>query len=655
MGWSREWRQTIRALGRTPGFTAVAIAMLALGIGANVAIFSVVNAALLAPLPFAQPRQLVFFRGLYSYPNYRDLRARSGAFAGVAGYTVNNFTLTGRGRALHVRGGVTAGALFQVLGVRPALGRGFRISDDRPGAAGGADPVILSHGLWERLGAGAGAAVGQRILLNQRDYQVIGVMPAGFAFPMAEHEDLWTTVSWVAAQKQPPTQVRELPFLTLIARLRSSTTIGAAQTAAGRVAAQLRQEYPRADNGLQVQLVSARQKIEGPVEATLWMLFAAVGLVLLIACVNVANLLLARAAGRRREMAVRAALGAGQGQLVRQQLRESVVLGIGGGLVGLCLAAGAVAGLVRLAPPGAPRLAEAGINLAVAAFALALGLGSGLLAGWLPAATLRHADLGSVLQAGGRGATASRRQQRWRSALVVAEFALTLALLASAGLLVQSLVRLQGVAPGFQPRHLLTAAVGVPEGYKNKSQFFLQLTTQVAHQPGIIAAAAAHSAPFTGHAPMRLGINWLLHPQPPAEQPQVPFDVVTPGYFRTLEVPMLAGRAFTLADRPQDPEAIIVNRAFARAYLGGANPVGQQLTVQFGPVQLAGHIVGEAEDIRRVSLRQPAGPMLYFTEAQFPAYPDLTVLVRTRQLAASAAGVLRAVARRLDAAAPVYA
>jgi predicted permease len=535
----------LRQLRRSPGLAAVVILTFALGIGANTAIFSAVRAVLLAPLPFAQPRQLVAIGpATYSYPDYLSLRRRAKTLTGIAAYVGDDIALTGRGQPREVNDMITAGGIFHVLGVRPALGRGFRRGDDQPGAAGGANAAILSHRLWVQNLGGDPTALGRRIVLNGQNYAVVGVMPAGFHFPLGQRQDVWTTVAPLQVGKTPPTQQRSLRLFHLIGRRRAGVALPRVQAELAGIAGQLARQYPGADARLAIRVQAEQRAVAGPARRTLWLLFAAVGLVLLIACANVSNLLLARGAGRRQELAVRAALGAGQGQLAGQLLAESAVLGVLGGVAGLALAWLAMPALLRLAPHGVPRLAQAGLSWPVLLFALGVGLGAGLLFGWLPAAGLARPDLRLVLEAGGRGSSHGRSQRRWRGVLVAAEFALTLALLIPAGLLIRSLANLRAVNPGFQPRHLLTAAISLPTTRYSPPQmnrFYNRLAAGLEAQPGILAAGSGHSAPFTGNPPYAVTINWPLHPQPAAQRPDVPFNVVTQDYFHSRGPRLLLG------------------------------------------------------------------------------------------------------------------
>lgn len=661
--WGDDLRQdlaaAVRGLRRSPGFAAMVIIIFALAIGANTAIFSVVRAVLLQPLPFAQPRQLVSLGpSTYSLPNYLSLRRRAQTLSGLAAYVGNGFSLTGQGRPLHLRGEITAGAIFQVLGVRPALGRGFRRSDDRPGAIGGADAVILSHRLWEEDFGGQLSVLGRHIQLRGQsghDFTVIGIMPAGFQFPLGQPTDVWTTI---APLRTGLARQRGLKLFHLIGRRRAGVTLGQVQAEMDGMAARLARQYPAADSRLAISVLPARQAIEGPAGDTLWLLFAAVGLVLLIGCVNAANLFLARGAGRQQEMAVRAALGASPGRLSRQLLVESALLGILGGAAGLLAATAAAAGLLHLAPRNLPRLAQAGMSWPVTGFALGVGLLAGLLFGWLPAAGLSHGGWNAPLNAAGRSGTASRGERRHQGVLAAAECALALALVIGAGLLIRSLGRLQSTAPGFQPAQVLTAAISLPNArysFMQMGQFYQRLMAGLEAQPGIVAAGSGHTAPFSGNPPYGMAINWPLKPLPAAARPVVPFNVVTPDYFRALQIPLLQGRGFRRSDKPGAPEAVMVNQAFARRFFGAGDPIGARVDLQFASFQQTGQIIGEIGDVRRNSLRAPAQPMIYLTEAQFFAFGSQAIMIRAAGAPATAAGPLRAVVARLDPDLPVYA
>lgn len=661
--WWDDLRQDLKVAGRGlrrgPGFAATVIVIFALAIGANTAIFSVVRAVLLKPLPFASPGQLVGFgTEPYSWPDYLSVRAGGKTLTGLAAYVDNGFALTGQGRPLHVRGVITAGAIFRVLGVRPALGRGFRRSDDRPGAVGGTNAVILSHRLWEQAFGANPSVLGRPIKLRGQsghDYTVIGVMPAGFEFPLGQRTDVWTTVAPLRAALA---KQRGLHLFHLIGRRRAGATLGQVKAEMAGVAANLAREYPATDGGLKVPVVAARQAMVGPAGTTLWLLFAAVGLVLLIGCVNAANLFLARGNARRQEMAVRAALGAGPGRLSRQLLVESAVLGLLGGAAGLLVAMAAGNGLFRLAPANLPRLAEAGMSWPVAAFGLAVGLAAGLLFGWLPAAGIGRGGLNPVLQEAGRSGTPSRGQHRRQGVLAAVECGLALALVIAAGLLIRSLGRMQGTAPGFQPARVLTAAISLPTSrysFMQMGQFYQRLMDGLEARPGIVAAGSGHSAPFSGNAPYGLAVNWPLHPVPAAARPVVPFNVVTPDYFRALRIPRLRGRGFRRGDNLAAPEVAMVNRAFAQHYFAGGDPVGARMEVQFAGFKQTTRIVGEVGDVRRGSLRAAPRPMIYLTEGQFFGFGSQAIMIRTRGAAVTAVGPLRAVVAQLDPDLPVYA
>ena len=634
---------------------------MALGIGANTAFFAVFYAVLLRPLPFPQPQQLVYVwstdssRGVKqetdSYPDFRDWRHQAApVFSGLSAIGFHDFTLTGRGAPLHATGVSVSANLFRMLGARPALGRVFRSGEDRVGAVAGADAVILSYRLWQSKFGGDPAAVGSRVELDDRAYQIVGVMPAGFQFPLEETEDLWTTIAPIAAGNhgQPMTEQRGSHMFWVVGRLRPGIGIPQAQARMDAVARELGRQG--------VRIVGARRQLTGDIQPMLLILFGAVGCVLLIACVNVANLLLARGAGRRHEMAIRAALGAGRGALLRQLLGESALLGLLGGAGGLLLAAWCAGLLLNLAPAGIPRFDSLRIGALAFAFALGLGLLAGLLFGLLPALDLARGALHSTLNEGARGGE-GRARRRWRAALIVAECGLALALLISAGLLIASFARLSRVNAGFEPKGLLTATVSLPEAHYSDPQigrFYQELCDNLRRQPGVLGAAAVAPLPFAGD---RLGItvDFPAHPLPDSERPVANFSVVTPQYFRTMRIPQLAGRDFGAGDDAQAPPVVVVNQAFARRFFPGRDPVGALVRPGISETGAPPprRIVGVVGDAKLLSAREPAQPMIYLPESQIP-FGSLHLVLRAAGAPEAEAGTLRAAVRALDASLPVY-
>lgn len=625
-GLGRDLRLALRGLGRAPGFTAVAVATLALGLGANTAMFSVVRAVLLAPLPYAQPQRLAYVwdtdsrhpgpQSTLDYPDFLDVRGVR-AFAGLSAFAVNDVPLTGAGEAQDVRVASVSANLLEVLGVAPARGRGFHAGEDRPGSVAGADAALLGDALARARFGNADAALGQRLTLAGRPYVVVGVMPAGFQFPLDDHEDLWTTVAplQVSTSGPPAAAQRGFHFMRAVGRLAAGASPAAAEGQLNGVARQLAQQHPSQDQYLQMLVVPMLANYTAATRPVLLLLLGAVGCVLLIACVNLAGLLLARAMRRRHEFALRAALGASRAAVLRQLGCESLLLGLLGALFGVGLAATAVRGLIRLGPDTIVRLQQARLDPPVLAFALGLGVATALLFGLLPALEVLRAERGGgvsiTLHAGGRG-QAGPGPQHWRRGLVAAQFGIAVAVLVGALLLLHSLQRLLAVAPGFTPGQMLTATINIPDARYpqpgDDAAFFDRLIARLQAEPSIAAAAAGMPTPLDGNN-IGVGFDQPLHPLPPAERPNTRVGVVTPDYFSALGIPVVSGRAFSPHDRHGAPEVAIVNQAFARQFLKGRAAVGAQITPglsAFSGPPPARTIVGVVGDTRASALSAPS-------------------------------------------------
>lgn len=671
----RDLRYAARGLWRAPGFALAAMLTLGLGIGANTAVFSAVEAVLLAPLPYAQPQRLLYaWEGdnrragsmePFSYPDFLDLR-HVPALSGMAAYVVNDIPLTGSGEAAHVRAAAVSASTFGLLGVSPAAGRGFLEGEDRPGSLEGADAAVLSADLARRRFGGSAAALGKRLTLDGRPYIVVGVMPAGFQFPLDDHEDLWVTIAplQISANGPAMTAQRGAHWMRAVARLAPGASAQAAAAQLNQVADRLAKAHPDSDPRLNVSLVPMLAAYTGSTQPVLLILMGAVGCVLLIACVNVAGLVLARALRRRHEFAVRAALGASRNAVLRQLGCEGLLVGLVGAAVGLAFAGVADRMLVRLAPAGVVRLDQTSLNVPVLLITLGLGLLSAALFALFPALELLRAErsqLAVSLQSGGRGARASR--PGWRRGLVSAQFGLAAAVLAAALLLLHSLGRLLSVAPGFSADQVLDATINVPDARypqpDDDARFFDQLLDRLAAQPSIAIAAAAMPTPLGGN---NIGVNvdFLDHPLPEAEQTSCRIGVVSPDYFAALAIPLRAGRAFTRRDRHGSPEVAIVNQAFARKFLPGRAALGVRIRPGFasypqdGQLDPAREIVGVVGDTRQSALSAPAPPMIYVPQDQIP-FDGLDLLVRARPGAdAAAAAAVRAAVHGLDPDIPVF-
>jgi putative ABC transport system permease protein len=566
----QDVRYGCRQLRRQPGFSVIAIVTLALGIGATTGIFGVVNAVVLQPLPFPASDQLVRVvsmrvrdnvPGNASYPDFADWRIRNHVFAKMAAFHLDSFTLSGAGEALHVPGAIVSANLFSLLGVQPALGRAFVPGEDRPNQTGAGFVVILSHRLWvERFESDPGI-LQRTIDLDDRPFTVVGVMPAGFQFPIqATPVDFWTTVAvdFLGAPGMPSmAEQRGAHFLDVIGRLKPQTSVAQAQAEMATIVSGLNSQY-RENAPRVVRLVPESERTAGPSRPFLLLLFAAVGCVLLIACANVANLLLARGATRQREMAVRGALGAARGRIIRQLLVESLLLAALGGVLGVALALLGFRSLVALIPAGVPRLMNAHFDGTMLLFTLSVSLVTGLVFGVVPALQVSQSAFVESLNEASRAVSDSQRHRRLRSGLVIADVAIAAALLVGAGLLVQSLWRLEHMDPGFNADHVLTFKIDLPYvryGSAAQPAFFHRLSEQLGRLPGVTSASAVLPLPLDGDdSSASLEIDG--RPMRAADRPRTLYHWVEPAYFRTLRIPMLQGRCVTICSQHPSSSAM---------------------------------------------------------------------------------------------------
>jgi putative ABC transport system permease protein len=653
----QDVRYAIRLLLKRPGFAAVAILTLALGIGATTAIFTVVNAVLLSPLPFRDAARLVEVRIIskngegFPLPDADFLawRSQNQTSDAVAVYWASPATLTGEGAPDRIGGAAVTDRFFDVLGARPLLGRVFQEGDDKPGAA---KLVVLGHGFWTRRFRADPGVVGRTVLLDGVSHTVIGVVPAGFRFPL-EDIDVWSTLTM-----NPPT--RRGPYYTTgIARLKPGVDIAELRANLASVAAGLKRQYPAPDDWT-IDAVPLQDAIVGDVRQILYVLLGAVGFLLLIATANVANLLLARAATREREIAVRGALGAGRRRIVAQLLTESVVLAIVSGLVGLLLAASGTQGLLAMAPKGIPRLDEVRMHVPVFLFALGVASICGVVFGLVPALRASRTPLVETLKDGGRGAsgTSHRRVQRL---LVVAEIALALVLSAGAGLMIRSFAELQRVSPGFDPGHLLTFEVALPRAsYKDDAavrRFYDALIQKLEAVPGVRSVGLTVSLP-----PNLLQVtdNFMVDGQvlPPNQSAPVgPVVMASDALFRTLGVPLIRGRVFDARDEAGGAPTVIVNDALARKYLNGVDAVGRHLRIggperPIGPTNPWMEIVGVVGDIKYSGLEAAPEPTYYMPYRQNP-WNGQFVVIRTTSDPAALGSAARDAVAALDKDLPV--
>ena len=641
MFW-QDIRYGVRMLLKAPSISIVATIALALGIGANTAIFSVVNAVLLRPLPFASSEQLMnvwetdsvrgYTRGSASYPNFVDWREQNHVFEHISTYHNNDFIMTGRGESTRLQGAVVNADLFPLLGVTPLIGRGFLPAEDNPGEAGRV--VVLSQGLFQKRFNSDPNVVNQSMVLDGKNYTIVGVMPGAFQFPVQNDPvELWTTVALDREGKEPITEERGAHYMQVIARLKPGVSKEQAQAEMTTIGTRLEQQYPDKNLHRNLRVEPTLEALVGDVRPALLILLGAVGFVLLIACANVANLLLARAMSRHKEMAIRSALGASRMRVVRQLLTESVLLSLTGGTLGLVLAVWWSDLLVALGKENIPRALQVGLDWRVLGFTLFVSVLTGIVFGLVPAIHSSKTELTESLKEGGRSGAEGARRNRIRGVLVVGELAIAVVLLVGAGLLIQSLWRLRQVSPGFESQNLLTFVVGIPEvkyPTGKQAQFYRDLITRIESLPGVRSASSIIPLPLSGDS---FSISFETEGRPVAkgDRPSADFFAVQGDYFKTLGVSMLKGRDFTERDNKQGPPVVIVNQAFARKFFPNEDALGKRIrpgisTDTDEPAMR--EIIGVVSDIRNRNLSSELRPGYYMPAAQMP-FNQMTLVVRT--------------------------
>ena len=663
----QDVRLGLRGMAKSPGFTFVAILTLAVGIGANAAIFSVVNAVLLRALPFPNSGLAAVYRVdtrtgdasyAMSYPDFEDIRAQCHSFDALAVYDDTSYTLTGAGEPLHLTAGVVSADLFRVLGVWPALGRAFLPSEDEPGAR----VVLLSDRMWrEHLGSDPGA-VGHMLTLNGRSYTIVGVLPPGFQFPVdSARYDLWTTIAVErvsASGDQPMTEHRGAHFLQVIARLKPGVALSQANAELAGIGATLAREYPDTNAHFGVRASNALDVLVGDVRPVLGVLLGAVGLVLLIACANVANLLLARATARRREMGIRAALGAASSRILRQLLTESVLLAFAGALPGVLLAVWATKLLGTLHSLQIPRLANASVDWRALLFTLAASLATALVFGMVPAVHGARFSLTGSLREGARGSGETAGHARLRSALVVCEVSLALLLLVGSGLLLHSLLNILRVQPGFDPHGLIAFDLDLPGTRYGKpeqsAQFFRELLPRLQSLPGVVSASAVVPLPFSDDI-IRTSFQIEGRPVPRSEEPIVHLRCIGQNYFRTMRIPLIAGRPLDSRDTRDSVPVVVINQTLARRYFPNENPIGKRIEPGLAdrgePVMR--EIVGVVGDVRHRVLWRSPDPEAYVPYDQV-SLGGMTLVVRSQGDPRSLLSAMRGQVRQLDAELPLF-
>jgi putative ABC transport system permease protein len=652
----QDFRFGARMLMRKPGFTTVAVLTLALGIGANTAIFSVINGVLLRPLPYSEPDRIATVWNTYlqlgipkttvSPVDFRDWQQMNRSFAHMASYAYSSFVLTGDHDPVRLLAARVTSDFFAVMGVEPMLGQTFVAEDDQPEAG---KVAVLSHGLWQRQFGADPGIVGQSVTLDGTTYEVRGVMPPEFGFPSGR--DLWAPQAYPSARFE--LRQRGSVYLQAVARLKPGIAVAEAQAEMAAIARQLEQLYPETNQGRNVLVLSLHDDTVGEVRLALWVLLGAVGFVLLIACANVANLLLARTATRQNEVAVRVALGAGRARLIRQFLTESVLLGLSGAVAGLLFALWGLDLLRTLGAGNLPRLEEVRLDMGVLGFTIGVALVSAFLFGLAPAFFASRADLNSSLREGGRGAGESFRRNPLRAVLVVGEVALALVLLVGASLLVQSFLRLQSVDTGFNPESILTTYVSLPPRYADgeaQSLFFRQLTDRLTTRPEIESAGVSTTVPLQGS---EMALDFLIQGRPlpvRGQEPGARFNSVTPGYFRALGMRLQAGRFFLETDRADAPPVAVINRDMAERFWPGENPIGEKITINVNyenPDPVYHEIVGIVEGVRHNGLDEESGPEMFAPRDQYPMAGGFLV-VRSAQNPETLSSIVRSELFTLD-------
>ena len=664
MGTLKDIRYSVRSLLKHPGFTAIVVVTLALGIGASSAIFSVVNTVLLRPLPYRQADRIVAIQELdrngkrvqVTPANFLDWRAQNTVFEQLAAILTRPVNLALADTAERIDLAMTSANFFSVFGAEPQQGRLFIPADEQ---AGHAPVVVVSHGLWQRRFGGDASLVGRPITLDGVSYTVVGIAPAGFQYP--DKTDVWVPPFRLAPamnERMDPTQVRGFGMLAAVALLKPGVGLPQAVSEMETITARLRQQYPDTNNRRFNRVVSLHTHLVGETGPMLLLLFGAVGFVLLIACANVANLLLASAAARQKELAIRTALGASRFRLIRQLLTESVILALTGGAIGFLLALWGVALMTRLLPQDFPRLGEIKLDWRVLGFTLAASILTGILFGFAPSLQLSKTDVQDSLKEMGRGVSGSRRHNRLRNLLIVGEVALSVVLLVGAGLLFRSFLQLQAVNTGFTPQQVLTARL-TPAGANYRTDadyiaFYNQTIRRISATPGVAAVGAINTLPLDKgpQAGFRIEGRPLLTPD---KWPGGNYRTVSTDYFRAMNIPIVQGRAFTARDIETAPLVVIVNQALAQRDFPGENPIGKRINLGNNdangqPVWF--EIVGVAANVRSLEIREPAIPEFYLSALQ-DSFGSMFLVIRTTLEPTVVAGAIRQAAAEVDKSAAV--
>jgi putative ABC transport system permease protein len=653
----KDVRYALRTLLKRPGFLLVAVSTLALGIGATTAMFTVVNSVLLRPMQFPEPERLVILEGVnprqgitrsnMSVPDIVDWQQQSKSFEQIAGFFSGGVFIATGDETERVRAAWVSPEFFPLFRIQPSSGRTIQVDDAREDH----DPVaVISYALWQRRFGGATDVVNRQVILNGKPATIAGVMPAGFNYP----DD---TELWVPFPLNPAEEVRENRFVNVVGRLHSGASIAQAHAELDTINQRLEQNYAISNTGWGVRLTELRERLVGELRTSLFMLFGAVAFVLLIACANVANLLLARSAYRQKEIAVRTALGASRLRIVRQLLTESVLLSVVSAAIGLVLSVWLIKLLIAISPPNTPRFDEISVNWQVFAFVFGLTIVAGLLFGLVPALQTSRTNLNETLKESGRSGGPGGTRNRIGSLLIVSEVTLSFVLLAGAGLLIKSFMHLREINPGFQSQNLLTMRLSLPPGkYKQgepRAQIYQQLVAQVKTVPGVQTAGAVLSLPLGGDT-FNVGRGVLLEgkPERAEEQTNAAYLTVTSDFFTTLQIPLKQGRTFTDYDNAQSAKVVIVNETMARQLWPGQSPIGKRFGI-WRDEKFSRAVVGVVGDTKS-SLDEDAGPQMYVPYPQDANWGSLSLVVRTNGEPAALAGAVREAVRSVDKGVATY-